>query len=236
MNTEKNQGWGYLSHQHTLIQTESDQPVPEENQILVRNAAIGINPVDWKFIKTNPLHWPDGHIPGVDGAGVVVAVGKKVSQDWIGERVAYHQALAHNGSFGLYTRLFPERVMKLPETLSFAMAAALPCPMLTARQAFEKIPLRKEFPVLVVGLGAVNKLLVQMLVQADFRVDVLSKNISEAEAQSYGIRNILRFPAEIKQPYFAIYDAISGAHAAEMVPHLKANGHIICIQDRIPAL
>ncbi|CAE6935662.1 hypothetical protein [Vibrio sp. B1FLJ16] len=34
--------------------------------------------------------------------------------------------------------------------------------------------------------------------------------------------------------YFAIFDAVSGENAAHLVPRLRVNGHIICIQDRIP--
>ena len=36
-------------------------PALKAEQILVRNLAIGINPVDWKFIQADPINWSDTH-------------------------------------------------------------------------------------------------------------------------------------------------------------------------------
>ncbi|EPY2698726.1 alcohol dehydrogenase catalytic domain-containing protein, partial [Vibrio cholerae] len=176
---------------------------------------------------------PNGHVPGVDGAGVVVQVGSKVDPSLIGRRVAYHGSLNRHGSFAEYTVLNVERVMTLPESLSFELASALPCPMLTAWQAFEKIPLTRQREVLVVGFGAVNNLLSQILARAGYIVDVVSASLSEERAKSLGIRQVYREQSQIDMKYFAIFDAVSGENAAHLVPLLRANGHIVCIQDRI---
>ncbi|CAM3803740.1 alcohol dehydrogenase catalytic domain-containing protein [Parendozoicomonas haliclonae] len=227
--------WTYQPETASLASRPQVIPSPGAGELVIDNRAIGINPVDWKLIHANPLNWQQGHIPGVDGAGIVSAVGDGVDQSWLRKRVAYHAALKFDGSFAAYTIVRAERVMVMPESLSFAFAAALPCPMLTAWQAFEKIPHHHGYSVLIAGLGAVNKLLVQMLVQSGLQVDVLSRSVTDYEARTLGIRTIYRDPSEIKLHYFAIYDANSGSHAASLVPLLKANGHIICIQDRIPA-
>ncbi|WP_366534167.1 zinc-binding dehydrogenase [Vibrio parahaemolyticus] len=208
-------------------------PTLDDKEILVQNKAIGINPVDWKFIKANPLNWSNGHVPGVDGAGLIVQVGTKVDTSLIGRRVAYHGSLNRHGSFTEYTILNAERVMLLPESLSFEFAAALPCPMLTAWQAFEKIPLNRQREVLVVGFGAVNTLLSQFLLDAGYIVDVVSASLSKERAKRLGIRQVYREQSQINMKYFAIFDAVSGENAAYLVPLLRANGHIVCIQDRI---
>ncbi|MCZ6404840.1 alcohol dehydrogenase catalytic domain-containing protein, partial [Vibrio parahaemolyticus] len=184
--------WRYQTETHSLVLGKAKIPALDDSEILVQNKAIGINPVDWKFIKANPLNWPNGHVPGVDGAGVVVQVGSKVDTSLIGRRVAYHGSLNRHGSFAEYTVLNVERVMTLPEGLSFELAASLPCPMLTAWQAFEKIPLTRHREVLVVGFGAVNNLLSQILVRAGYIVDVVSASLSEERAKSLGIRQVYR--------------------------------------------
>lgn len=130
--------WQYQTETQSLVLGKAEMPTLDDKEILVQNKAIGINPVDWKFIKANPLNWSNGHVPGVDGAGLIVQVGTKVDTSLIGRRVAYHGSLNRHGSFAEYTILNAERVMLLPESLSFEFAAALPCPMLTAWQAFEK--------------------------------------------------------------------------------------------------
>ncbi|MEM6510719.1 MAG: alcohol dehydrogenase catalytic domain-containing protein [Pseudomonadota bacterium] len=101
-------------------------PTLKAGQILVRNLAIGINPVDWKFIQADPINWPDTHTPGVDGAGVVEQVGDGVDTKLIGKTVAYHHSLSENGSFAKHSVLYAERVMQLPKELAANVAAALP--------------------------------------------------------------------------------------------------------------
>lgn len=51
----------------------------QSDEVLVHNHAIGLNPVDWKVLDTQI-----GMVPGVDGAGEVVAVGADVDTDWLG--------------------------------------------------------------------------------------------------------------------------------------------------------
>ncbi|MGX9399996.1 alcohol dehydrogenase catalytic domain-containing protein [Pantoea dispersa] len=49
----------------------------------MQNAARGLNPVAWKVLETQI-----GQVPGVDGAGTVVAVGSDVDECWLDARVA----------------------------------------------------------------------------------------------------------------------------------------------------
>ncbi|MGL4638200.1 MAG: alcohol dehydrogenase catalytic domain-containing protein [Shewanella sp.] len=226
--------WGYHPQSRSVSLTSAARPTLAPDEVLVQNRVIGINPVDWKFIQANPLHWQQNHVPGVDGAGVIIALGSEVDPQWLGRRVAYHGALKRQGSFAECTPVKVSRLMTLPERLSFEKAAALPCPMLTAWQAFEKIPHRPCLTVLLTGFGAVNHLLAQLLIKAGFTVDVLSTSLKEDKAATLNIRHVYRQLSQITMNYFAIFDAVSGQHAAALVPLLKANGHIICIQDRIP--
>ncbi len=110
-------------------------PQPAEDEVLVRNLAIGLNPVDWKLLDTQA-----GKVPGVDGAGVVIAVGANITSDWLGERVTWHQSLKRHGSFATHTPLSASALMRVPPGLDIVDAAAFPCPALTAWQALEKIP------------------------------------------------------------------------------------------------
>ena len=205
---------------------------PKSGRIVVCNYAIGINPVYWKFIDDNPRDWEKGHIPGVDGAGVVVAVGEGVDNNLLGKRVAYHHSLGENGSFADHSEVYASRVMVVPESVDFALAAALPCPMLTAWQAFSKVPVRKGADVLVSGMGAVNKLLAQMLSQAGFNVHVISGSFSQEQADEMGVKAIHRVKPE-GQTFYALFDANGPDYAASLVPLLEANGHVVSILGRI---
>lgn len=224
--------WQFEQAGAALVQNVREFSEPEAGRIIVRNYAIGINPVDWKFIDDNPRDWEKGHIPGVDGAGVVVAVGEGVDDGLLGRRVAYHHSLGENGSFADHSEVYASRVMVVPESVDFALAAALPCPMLTAWQAFSKVPVRKGADVLVSGMGAVNKLLAQMLSQAGFNVHVISGSFSQEQADEMGVKAIHRGKPE-GQTFYALFDANGPDYAASLLPLLEANGHVVSILGRI---
>jgi len=224
--------WQFEQAGASLVKQVREFSEPKAGRIVVRNYAIGINPVDWKFIDDNPRDWERGHIPGVDGAGVVVAVGEGVDNSLLGKRVAYHHSLGENGSFADHSEVYASRVMVVPESVDFALAAALPCPMLTAWQAFSKVPVRKGADVLVSGMGAVNKLLAQMLSQAGFNVHVISGSFSQEQAGEMGVKAIHRDKPE-GQTFYALFDANGPDYAVSLVPLLEANGHVVSILGRI---
>ena len=151
---------------NTLECRDISKPVLGKRDVLVRNHAIGLNPVDWKFIEWGHEAWYWPHIPGVDGAGVVEAVGEDVTTITVGARVAYHNDLLRPGSFAEFTAIPARAAISLPAGLSFTAAAALPCPWLTAWQAIEKVPARSEAVMLLTGAsGAVGGALLHHLHQ-----------------------------------------------------------------------
>ncbi|GGW93227.1 alcohol dehydrogenase catalytic domain-containing protein [Alteromonas halophila] len=224
--------WQFEHAGSALSQDERALNAPGTGRIVVRNYAIGINPVDWKFIDDNPRDWQTGHVPGVDGAGVVVALGEGVDPELMGKHVVYHHSLGENGSFAEHSEVYAGRVMAIPDSVDFALAAALPCPLLTAWQAFSKVPLRKGASVLVSGMGAVNKLLVQMLAKAGFDVHVISGSFTQNQADDMGVKAIHRARPE-GHTFYAVFDANGPDYAASLVPLLDANGHVVSILGRI---
>lgn len=224
--------WQFDKAGMPLVKSTKTLPSPGAGRIIVRNYAIGVNPVDWKFIDDNPRNWQQGHVPGVDGAGIVVAVGEGVDEGLLGKRVAYHHSLGEDGSFADHTSLYANRVMDIPESVDFALAAAMPCPMLTAWQAFSKVPVREGADVLVTGMGAVNKLLVQLLSTAGFNVYVISRSFTQTQAEAMGVKSVFR-NAPKDQTFHALFDANGPEHATTLVPLLEANGHVVSFLGRI---
>ena len=110
----------------------TQQEIPElgAGQALVRNRAIGLNFADiYVRAGRNPPSLP--FTPGIEGAGVVEAVGPGVTEVKVGDRVAYAGA-----PMGSYTeaRVMPSRVLvKLPDGVSEETAAAAMLKGLTAQ-------------------------------------------------------------------------------------------------------
>jgi len=96
---------------------------PGPNEVRVHNQAIGLNFIDTYF--RSGLYEPPS-LPsslGTEGAGIVEAVGAAVSGFQVGDRVAYA-----TGPLGAYSELHvlpAEKLVKLPDAISFEQAAAV---------------------------------------------------------------------------------------------------------------
>ncbi|MBN1533001.1 MAG: NADPH:quinone reductase [Spirochaetes bacterium] len=109
-------------------------PSPEGGEVLVRVMAAGVNPADTYVRAGGYIIQPSlPFIPGIDGAGVVEAVGRGVSRVRPGDRVYLGGALT--GTCAEYA-LAPEiRVHRLPDNVTFSQGAGVPVPYVTAYHA-----------------------------------------------------------------------------------------------------
>ena len=151
-----------------VIQIE-DIPAPEirNDQILIRNYYGSINPIDYKQRMGNHkyiLGSPFPIILGYDVAGIVEGVGNEITDLHPGDRVC---GVLDNKYGGAYSEMVIGRrkcFAKLPDTISFETAAALPLTGLTALQALrDKIKLQPKQKILVNGAaGGVGHIVVQL--------------------------------------------------------------------------
>jgi len=103
---------------------------PAPNEARVRHHAVGLNYIDiYHRTGTYPLPMPSGI--GLEGAGVVEAVGSAVTDLKAGDRVAYA-----GGPIGAYAELrnIPaDRLVKLPDAIDFKTGAAMMLQGMTAQ-------------------------------------------------------------------------------------------------------
>ncbi|HTQ71539.1 MAG TPA: zinc-binding dehydrogenase [Acidocella sp.] len=216
---------------------------PGQGEVIVENHAIALNPVDWKLIAAGHRDWQPGHVPGVDGAGRIIAVGGGVPLE-IGTRVAYHQFIGKPGSFATHTRLSADALLRVPDGLTEIVAAALPCPGITAWQALDKVPAKAGRDVLVIGAGgAVAQYLAQLAVSCQYRVWATAAPRHHAHLLNLGVAGVFDYrdgnwraglqAAMGGRKLYAAFDTVSGAHAASLAAMLGYGGHLVCIQDRV---
>ncbi|UPV73126.1 zinc-binding dehydrogenase [Halorussus limi] len=115
---------------------EFDRPDPGPEEALVRVEASSVNPVEYKIRAGDlPPFAPDfPAVLGCDAAGVVEAVGDDVTAFEAGDEV-YGMVGGVTGAQGAYAEYVPahaDLLAPVPESLSFAEAAALPVVGLTA--------------------------------------------------------------------------------------------------------
>ncbi len=101
---------------------EVDVPAPQPNETTVRHHAVGLNFVDI-YYRTGlyPAQLPSGL--GVEGAGTVTAVGSAVTDLKPGDRVAY--AGGPLGAYAEVRNVPADRLVRLPENISFETGAAM---------------------------------------------------------------------------------------------------------------
>lgn len=112
-----------------LEYVEVPDPSAGPGELLVAVEAAGINFIDtYRRSGMYPMEFP--HIVGVEGAGVVEAVGEGVTGFTPGDRVAWHDA---HGSYAEKVAVRADMVMRVPDGVSPEAAAAIPLQGLTAQ-------------------------------------------------------------------------------------------------------
>ncbi len=166
---------------------EQAKPLPGAGEVLVRLAASGVNPSDVKkrmgsspgLLDAGPV------IPHSDGAGIIEAVGNRVSEGRLGERVWVYEA-QYGRQFGTaaeYVALECRRAVTLPDKTSFEVGACIGIPVMTAhRCVFADGPVDGQTLVITGGVGRVGHYAVQWASQAGAKVIATASNDKDAES------------------------------------------------------
>jgi NADPH:quinone reductase-like Zn-dependent oxidoreductase len=146
---------------------EIDQPEAGDDEVLVRVHAASVNPADWYAMTGSPyvarpqmgLRTPKTRL-GIDFAGVVEAVGGKVTRLQPGDEVFG----AGTGALAEYVAVPEDALVLKPANVSFEQAAAVPVAGLTALQGLrDKGRLEPGRRVLINGAsGGVGTFSVQL--------------------------------------------------------------------------
>ena len=139
----------------------TDLPVPEPgaHEVRIRIEAAGVNFIDI-YQRTGLYPVVPPFTPGMEGAGVIDAVGSGVTAVSPGVRVAYAMTV---GAYAEYALVPARAVVALPDALSTRLAAAVFLQGLTAHYLVtDTAPLAGGSTVLVhAAAGGVGRLLVQ---------------------------------------------------------------------------
>jgi len=108
---------------------------PGQGQIKMKQHAIGVNYID-VYLRTGLYPQPSHpFIPGMEGAGEVVAVGPGVSELKVGDRVAY---AGPAGGYATERLIAADRVVKIPSSIDYKTAAAMMLQGMTVRYLIRK--------------------------------------------------------------------------------------------------
>lgn len=159
---------GAIERADALIDLELPMPSPGPHDLLVKVAAIAVNPVDTKIRRNRAPQNGQAEVLGWDAVGIVEAVGAEVEAFKPGDRVFYAGALNRPGCNAEY-HLVDERIVgRAPQSLSDAEAAALPLTSITAWELlFDRLGVLEgggagQTLLVMGGAGGVGSILVQL--------------------------------------------------------------------------
>jgi NADPH:quinone reductase-like Zn-dependent oxidoreductase len=220
-------------------------PVPmlRPGTLLVRVAAAGINPYDWKLIDGIM----DGHMPhqfplimGNDASGTVEAVGEGVTRFKAGDHV-YGQFIHKPIGEGAYAEyaIVPEKavISRTPKNASMLEAAAVPTAGMTGQQLIEKSGLKHEQILLLVGAtGGVGSFVIQLAtMQGIYVIATVSDEDGLERVTRLGARETINYKKlslvqQIKEKYpdgvDGLIDVVSDAATFKTISGLVKKGGI----------
>src|SRR3954451_15299950 len=173
-----------------------EQPVPGVGEVRVHVAATAFNPVD-DGIRGGYLQGPFPvtlpHIPGIDVAGTVDALGERVENVAVGDAVIGFLPMTADGAAAEYAIAPAEILAPAPTRIPLSDAAALPMVGLTAWQALsDDAGLEAGQRVLVNGAGgAVGSYAVQLAKRAGAHVIATASPRSADRVRAAGADEVL---------------------------------------------
>jgi len=144
---------------------EVSRPEPNEDELLVRVIASGVNPADpltlsGKYAREFGTHLP--LIPGYEIAGVVEKTGANVTKLKVGDAVYGYPTFG--GGWAEYITVKEWEVAAKPKTLNFVDSAAVPMGALTAWQALVDVAKLQPGQTVLIhgGSGGVGSFAIQI--------------------------------------------------------------------------
>ena len=181
---------GPIDREDALLDITLDKPVPQGRDLLVKVAAVSVNPVDTKVRSAMGPENSEWRVLGFDAAGVVESVGPEVRNFQPGDAVFYAGSIHRPGTNSEF-HLVDERIVgRKPGRLSDPEAAALPLTAITAwEMLFDRLEVDRPTPqggktILVIGgAGGVGSITIQLL-RALTDLEVIA-TASRSETQSW---------------------------------------------------
>ncbi|MET3599272.1 zinc-binding alcohol dehydrogenase family protein [Martelella mangrovi] len=238
-----------ISDPQALIETDVADPVAGDHDLIVEIKAISVNPVDVKIRASRPAPEGGPAVIGWDAAGIVRETGRKVTLFNPGDRVFYAGAIDRPGTNAQFHAVDERIVGKMPETLSFAEAAALPLTAITAYEAqFDRLQVANPVAgaanaiLIIGGAGGVASIAIQLARQlTDLQViATASRPETEDWVRRMGAHHVINHRNPLSEeiaalgtgaPGFVFSTNGSDHHAGEIAKLIAPQGRLALIDD-----
>lgn len=225
--------------QDTVKVQDAAEPIAGPGQVLVKVAAAGVNPFDFK-VRDGLAKLAEGiEFPatlGGDVAGTVTAVGEGVTGFATGAAV-YGQASAvgGQGSFAEFVPVKAEQLSPKPESIDFDTAAALPLAAASAYQAIvDEINLQSGQKILIHGgAGGIGNFAVQLAKHLGAYVATTVSAEDIEFVKQLGADEVIDYTSQdfstLLHDYDAVFDTAGGEANQKSYAVLKDGGQFVAM-------
>jgi NADPH:quinone reductase len=237
-----------IADPQALIDIDLPRPEPGARDLLVKVAAVSVNPVDTKVRRAGDPANGEAQVLGWDAAGTVEAVGSHVALFKRGDAVFYAGSRRRPGANAQY-HLVDERIVGAkPASLSFAEAAALPLTAITAWELlFDRIGVKRgeaadrRSLLIVGGAGGVGSIAIQIASKLTGLTVIASASRGETKAwvRALGAHHVIDHSKVLSKeleamgfPSVDIVLALTGTaqHAGAIARIIAPQGHLGLIE------
>lgn len=215
-------------------------PIPNirSNDVLVKIVAASINPID---IKTKDgglkmlLSYDMPMIMGSDFAGIVTAVGEKVTNYSVGDAVYGRVQKNRIGTFAEYISVDQGDIALKPKNINFEEAASIPLVGLTSYQALHDImQIQPGEKVLIQGgSGGIGTIAIQIAKYLGAYVATTTSATNFDLVKSLGADYPINYQttnfAEVLKDYDYVFDTRGGATLEDAFKIIKPGGKVVSI-------
>lgn len=228
----------YGGPEATELRVDVPAPSAGPQEVLIQVRAAGLNPVDLKtregklrVIRRYPLP----AVMGNEIAGVVESVGSGVTRFSVGDRVYARLDKDNMGGFAEQAVVHEDYLAKMPASLAFETAAAVPLAALTALQALrDELRLESGQRVFISGgAGGVGTFAIQIAKRLGAEVATTALPRGDALVRRLGADVVIDYTRErfeeFLHDYDAAFDLLGGDNLARSFSVVKRGGTLVSI-------
>ncbi len=215
------------------------RPVPGPSEVLIKAAAVGVNPVDWKTRRSGAAGNDPDHpmILGWDVAGEVVEAGFGVTRFAVGDRVFGMPRFPKRANcYAEYVVAGSREVARVPDGITDVEAGGFPLAALTAWQAVvDTLHISQGERILVhAASGGVGHLAVQIAAARGAEVWATASAKNHDMVRELGADHLIDYHVQRFEDVCTDMDAVldlvgSGDYPTRSITSLKRGGRLVVI-------
>ncbi|MGX7112147.1 NADP-dependent oxidoreductase [Gemella cuniculi] len=228
----------YNKNNIALTFNEIPKPTIQEDEVLIKVSAAGVNPLDNMISKGEVKLIVPYKLPTTGGnevVGNIESVGSLVKSFNVGDRVFARLPLSKIGSFAEYVTVHSSALARVPDYLTDIEAAAVPLTALTIMQALDIMQAESGKTIFISGgTGGVGAMAIPIAKAKGLTV-VTNGNISNKDrVLTLGVDHFIDYKTEdytkILNDIDYVLDTLGGKETEKQMTILKKGGKLVSLK------